>query len=89
MIFITQQQLYPLTTDARLQEKRLNQIEHPVLFKICFKPSFDTEELNRTGYGTLWNYFAGVSMYNRSMFGWGGHTKDEKYLGSVEGENLA
>ena len=88
MIIITHQQLHPFTTVARMQEKRLNQIEHPVLFKICFKPSFDTEELIKTGYGSTWNYMAGISMYNRSIFGWGGHTKDGTRIGSVEGEKF-
>ena len=85
MSILAKNQIFPSETLSHMEERDFNGIEFPVLFKICIKPAFDIEELKKAGYSSIWSYFMGRSMYNGSVFGWGGHTQDGGTMGSVEG----
>ena len=87
MCILANNQIYPKATVSHLEEMKLGEIEFPVLFKICIKPSFDMKELHEVGYTNIWSYFMGQSRHNKSLFGWGGHTEDGKTIGSVQGRS--
>ena len=61
-------------------------MEFPVLFKICIKPGFDTSELHKAGYKSIWSYFTGQSRYDESVYGRAGHGADGSVMASVEGK---
>ena len=77
--------IYPTNTQTSLGETKLDMIDFPVLFKVCFKPGFDIEKLKEAGYGSITNYFVGKSKYNRSVFGWAGHKEGGGVFDNVKG----
>ena len=81
-------QINPLETVSHIEEMSLDNIDFPVVFKICIKPAFNISELNHAGYNSIWGYFKGQSMHNASVYGWGGHFKNGTSIGTVEGEEL-
>ena len=85
MCILANDQINPSQTETHMEEKKLDDIEFPVLFKICIKPAFNIKELKATGYWNIWGYFIGQSIHNDSIFGWAGHTKDGNVIGSVKG----
>ena len=85
MCIIANDHLYPSETVSHRVEKKLDEIQFPVLFKICIKPAFNLKELQNAGYHSIWDYFTGQSRYDKSVYGWAGHTKDGKVYGSVQG----
>ena len=85
MMILASSQIYPSETVSHLEEKTLDSIEFPVLFKICIKPAFNISELHKSGYKSIWSYFVGESRYNNSIFGWAGHTENGSIIGTVEG----
>ena len=85
MCIIANDHLYPSETVSHRVEKKLDEIQFPVLFKICIKPAFNLKELQNAGYYSIWDYFTGQSRYDKSVYGWAGHTTDGKVYGSVQG----
>ena len=85
MSILANNKISPTETVSHFEEKILDDIEFPVLFKICIKPSFDLEELKKAGYESIWKYFIGQSRHNQSLYGWAGHTEDGNITGSVKG----
>ena len=61
-------------------------VEFPVLFKLCVKPAFNQTELEAAGYENSWGYFKGESMFNSSIIGWAGHTRDGQIVSDVSGK---
>ena len=86
MIVLAMNQISPSTTISHLEERSLDSIDFPVLFKICIKPAFHTSELYKAGYENIWHYFLGQSRYNKSVFGWGGHTDNGSIIGTAGGK---
>ena len=70
------------TTD--ITEKKLDQFELPLIFKICPDPGFNLSAIREEGYDDIWHYFYGRSSFNNSIFGWAGHTNTSETRGSVE-----
>ena len=66
----------------------LEDIEFPLVIKICTVPGFNQTALHEAGYEDTWKFFLGQSRFNESVFGWAGHTEDSATFGSVE-ETLA
>ena len=56
----------------------------PVILKICINPGFNDTAINEAGYKNIFDFFAGRSKYNRSVYGWAGHTRDGGVVDSVE-----
>ena len=56
-------------------EKDLDEIEFPVLFKVCITPAFKIEKIIESGYSNLWYYFMGKSKFS-NIYGWAGHTEN-------------
>ena len=75
-IFITINVIYPRETVTRLEKHDLNDIEFPIVFKICVDPAFDKSGINNLGYKDIFGYFAGRSVYDQNNFGWAGHHKN-------------
>ena len=39
----------------------------------------------KLGYSNVWQFYAGQSLFNKSLVGWNGHTIDGGALGSTDG----
>ena len=84
MIQISASIFYQIAPDeimAKTVTKKLEDIDFPVAFKICMKPSFNDDELARVGYDYSYNYFLGRSKFEANTtdmrnYGWAGHTQD-------------
>ena len=74
----------PYITTSYETEEHLTSI--PVIFKLCPKPAFNLTALIEFGYGSdgVWSYTIGRSKFNRSIYGWAGHTKDGSYISNTE-----
>ena len=55
-------QIRPDETVPKTTRKALEDIEFPVVFKICMNPSFNDTELQSVGYDNPYFYFLGKSM---------------------------
>ena len=69
-------QLNPTETLTTLETNTLDQMDLPVLFKICISPPANLTLLKSVGYKDLRNYILGRSAYNASIYGWAGHTPE-------------
>ena len=70
----------PTLTHTEVKEVPLKEIDFPLDFKICFKPSiFNRTALNKLGYRDTYRYKQGMSKFNNFklnnsyVIGWGGH----------------
>ena len=73
--------VHPTQTTITVTERNLKDFQFPLLFKICFNPSFNKTAEAEAGYS---DYFNGKSKHNSSLFGWAGHSEDGQVLGTVE-----
>ena len=88
MGILASNQINPRATVSNMEEKSLDNIDFPVVFKICIKPAFNISELYRVGYASIWEYFIGQSRHNGSVFGWGGHYESGSSIGSAAGKMI-
>ena len=88
MGILASNQINPRATVSQMEEKSLDNIDFPVVFKICIKPAFNISELYRVGYASIWEYFIGQSRHNGSVFGWGGHYENGSIIGSAAGKMI-
>ena len=82
---ILQGYINPEHTNIRVTERKITVF--PLVFKICFSPSFNLSAIEDAGYDARygsWHYFLGQSKYNSSIVGWAGHTNTSGVRGSVE-----
>ena len=73
-------QIAPKKTAAETVITDLADVDFPVAFKVCMKPSFNNDELKKVGYDYSYRYFSGQSKYEREFggtgtYGWTGHTE--------------
>ena len=86
VLVFTYHQLFPQKTSSRLEERKLDDIEFPILFKICLNPAFDLQKLKNVGYSSLWRYFVGKSdRASRKTYGWAGINEDGTKYATVAG----
>ena len=85
MSFLVYNRIHPSQTISSTKQKQLAEIDFPLVFKICIKPAYNAEQLNRAGYSSAWDYFVGCSKYNGYLMGWAGHTEDGKAVSNVSG----
>ena len=78
--FIGFNQLNPSETFTKYQETLLDNIDFPIIFKICLKPSLNLTFLQSVGYKNRKMYFLGRSIHNTSLYGWAGHDTDGRPL---------
>ena len=74
----------PTITRTWEEELPLEDMEFPVVIKICVIPGLNETELHGVGYRNAYAYFVGQSRFNKSVFGWAGHTQDSRTFGNVE-----
>ena len=74
----------PTEIQSVTENKNLRDTEFPLVFKICVNPGFNTSAIHEAGYSAHNQYFKGRSKYNKSVYGWGGHTNTSGVVGSVE-----
>ena len=73
----------PQTTRTWDEDVRLEDMEFPLVIKICVIPGFNQAALQEVGYKDTISYFLG-SYNNNSAYGWAGHTKDSGRSSTVE-----
>ena len=64
----------PEFTTTSVEYRRLEDIEFPILFKVCLNPGFSSEKLSQHGYSDLVGYFHGKHSKISSVIGWTGHS---------------
>ena len=77
---------YPKYPSIRIRKTELRNINFPVVFKFCIRDDKNTNNFQKLGYKGRIQAFIGSSMFNRSLFGWNGHTKDFSTLMPVRGK---
>ena len=90
VVLIAYSMLYPSTPSIKIYEKPLNETEFPISIKLCALEDRESDAMrhNTSGYERNFRFFLGQSMFNKSLIGWSGHTKDSSVLGSVRGKYL-
>ena len=73
--------VHPTQTTITMTERNLQDDDFPLLFKICFNPSFNVSAVEEAGYTS---FFSGRSKLNSSLLGWAGHTAEGGVQGTVE-----
>ena len=86
IVALSFEQINPSQTETTKQLKQLDSMVFPLIIRLCFKNSFDLTEIENAGYASVFNYFKGDSMYDKSLFGWAGHTRDRKEGPGVQGK---
>ena len=87
MCGIMREWLYPTQETIRITEKKLSDIEFPLVIKICPDPGFNYTAVKEEGYDSIWAYFKGMSDQghkNYMMTGWAGHTNTSETRGTVD-----
>ena len=79
---VLQGYIKPQTTRTWDEDVRFEDMEFPLVIKICVIPGFNQTALQELGYKDTYSYFLGrEDSYNDNhTYGWAGHTKD---LGTV------
>ena len=85
ILFIMKDEIFPTETYTRYEHRNLDDIEFPVVIKICIQPAFDGDEIRKVGYKEVYHYFIGESKYDRRRFGWAGHQQNGSVFSTVEG----
>ena len=78
--------LYPSHPEVKVYQVDLKNIDFPLTFKLCVtEREKSNERYENLGYKNDFNFFLGKSRYNKSLYGWNGHTEAGSTLGGVEG----
>ena len=64
----------PTITRTWEEDVPLEDIDFPLVIKICVVPGFNQTALYEVGYYDAGGYFLGQSRFNESVIGWAGHT---------------
>ena len=78
--------VFPRLTNTRVETRSIHEEPFPLIFKFCIKPAFNKAALEETGYGYggVYKYFQGRSNFNKSIYGWAGHTNDSGTYATVQ-----
>ena len=85
VILLAAEEMKPSQTETRLKEMRIEEVEFPVVFKLCFMDKMDVNKVRDAGYKSMWRYFLGQSRFNDSIYGWAGHDEDGNMGKGIEG----
>ena len=67
-------------------DTNLKDIEFPISFRICLDDLNKTyDRYKKLGYEDDYHFFLRRSKYNKSHYGWNGHTEDGATIGTTEG----
>ena len=84
LVVVLDSYVNPTNTRTWDEEVMLADIEFPVVFKICVIPGFNEKALHNAGYNDTFYYFLGQSAFNKSMYGWAGHTNNSEQYKTVQ-----
>ena len=79
LAYVLKEFLVPKQIITSLENVNFEDIEFPLVFKICSQPGFNVSAIRDVGYGhttsknDVANYFFGQSKFNTSTVGWAGH----------------
>ena len=73
--FLFYNMLNPSTPSVRQENKKLKDIEFPIVFNFCFN-DYAANRYEKYGYSYDQRLFRGRSAYNKTLLGWNGHTAD-------------
>ena len=79
--------LNPDNPSVKHYSKNLEDIEFPLIFKLCFE--LPEKNFQNFGYNHAGYFIFGQSMYNESLFGWDGHTENGTSLTKLQGKNYS
>ena len=91
---VLQGYIKPQTTPTWDEYAGLEDMEFPLVIKICVSPGFNQTALREVGYQDTFAYFLGRDEYGNvnSTYGWAGHTNEsrtvEEVFAKVEGYQL-
>ena len=86
VLVMAHQMFNPEVLSMKTYKKHFTEVEFPLVFRICaYEIQNTTVKFQKYGYKNDFWYYNGQSMYNSSLFGWNGHTKDGKTIASYEG----
>ena len=78
--------LYPSWPEIKITNKNMKDIDFPLSLKVCVSEiSNSYHRYSGLGYKHAFQFFEGRSAYNKSLFGWAGHTKEGLTIGEVTG----
>ena len=87
-LIITLNYLHPNQTTTDTFRHDLVEMDFPVISKICVVPGFN-DSVKRHGYAGTNDYFYGISKFNDSIIGWGGHFDGGKKRKSSDGNTIS
>ena len=78
--------IHPEYPSIRVYQKDLKQIDFPLSFKLCVTEQENaTERYVKMGYADENYFFAGQSLFEEGIIGWGGHNKNGTTLHHIRG----
>ena len=81
-------QIKPSKTEIFTEQKSLDAVDWPIIFRLCFKNAFNLEQMQKAGYTSQITYFLGKSLHNENIYGWAGHSKDGHQGDGIESKNM-
>ena len=63
----------PSTTRTSKYHEDLNDMEFPILLKVCIQPGYNWGRLREYGYESDFHFFLGLNQNNKSTIGYFGH----------------
>ena len=77
--------IFPELPETKVYNVDLKDIEFPLVYKLCFYDLLNPKKrFQELGYGDIWDFYRGRSMYNNTLYGWSGHTKNGSSLESMK-----
>ena len=83
--FIFYDNLYPDVPSMKVYSKSMKNMDFPICFKICFYEK-GKERFKRLGYSYDQRFFKGENLFNKSIVGWLGHTRNGSRFNHFEGK---
>ena len=75
--------------EVQVSKKPLEDIDFPLVFRVCGNEIENgSKKYQDLGYNNVEDFFRGKSMFNQSLFGWGGHLPNGSNIGTIEGKSL-
>ena len=80
---------YPELPSIRVYKTHLQTITFPLVFKVCAqdRKNSSMDRYIQFGYNNAYEFFMGKSMFNDSLYGWNGHTKNRSTIANVKGNS--
>ena len=97
LAYVLEGYVKPETTWTWDEHEQLEELEFPLVIKICVIPGFNQTALRELGYKETFSYFLGRDIYNNynATYSWAGHTKGsgrpitvEEVLAKVSGHQF-